>query len=54
MTLRWYRSTNAGRTWEPVEVKPRSVLVAALRDLRPGEVYDDVFGNLYRYEAVTQ
>lgn len=48
----WFRSTDGGRTWRPIELNPRS-LVANLA-LPPGEVYDDGFGNRYRCEVNTE
>lgn len=46
---RWERSTD-GRTWEQIDVSERSPLFLEMtRKYKPGEVYDDGYGNLYRY-----
>lgn len=48
--MRWFRSTDDGRTWEATEVGARSLLAHRAQSMKPGDTYDDGSGNLYRFE----
>lgn len=43
------RSTNGGRSWEPFSYNPRALISRVMEGLKPGQVYDDGVGNLYRW-----
>jgi len=45
----YYRSKDNG-PWEPIDVGSRSVVGWNMDQLLPGEIYDDGYGNRYRYE----
>jgi hypothetical protein len=44
-------STDLGVTWERIDPQERSPLLAYLADRQADEVYDDGYGNLYRWRA---
>lgn len=43
-------SDDAGRTWQTVNIiNPNSIVVAEMAGRSEGEVFDDGWGNLYRW-----
>lgn len=48
-SLVFERSTDFGRTWTEIDPHLRSPLVAELAKLTEFEVFDDGFGDLYRW-----
>lgn len=53
MAKKWYKAPSFGpREWEPIEVDPGSWLENTSKKLVPEQVYEDGFGNMYKYELV--
>jgi hypothetical protein len=46
----YWRSKDGG-PWEQIEVGPRSIVGWNLSQFKAGEIYDDGYGNRYRFEV---
>lgn len=50
VTFYWSKD---GGSWQTCEVQPRSVVAWQLGQVGPGEVWDDGYGNRYKWERRT-